>query len=124
MLVKTYGVPKDGEKRYSPAECIGCKAERIQGSPNPKHVNTSFIERQNLTMRMSMRRFTRLTNAFSKSVEHHAAAVALHFMHYNFCRPHLTLKGRTPAQAAGVTSRRWTVEDLIRLLEEAQNPKS
>lgn len=124
MLVKLYGAPQDGEKRYSPAECIGCTKTRIQGSPNAKHVSTSYVERQNLTMRMSMRRFTRLTNAFSKSVEHHAAAVALHFMHYNFCRPHLTLKGRTPAQAAGVTSRRWTVEDLIRLLEEAQNPKS
>jgi len=72
---------------------------------------------------MSMRRYTRLTNAFSKKLENHAAAVALHFFHYNFCRPHLTLKGKTPAQAAGVTSRRWTVEDLIRLLEAAENPK-
>jgi IS1 family transposase len=124
MLVKLYGTPQKAEKRYSPAEYIGCQKTRIQGSPNPKHVSTSYVERQNLTTRMSMRRFTRLTNAFSKSVEHHAAAVALHFMHYNFCRPHMSLKGRTPAQAAGVTSRRWTVEDLIHLLEEAQNPKS
>jgi IS1 family transposase len=124
MLVKIYGAPQEAEKRYSPAECIGCKKERIQGSPDMELVSTSYVERQNLTMRMSMRRFTRLTNAFSKSVEHHAAAVALHFMHYNFCRPHLSLKGRTPAQAAGVTSRRWTVEDVVRLLEEAQNSKS
>lgn len=124
MLVKIYGAPQETEKRYSPAECIGCKKERIQGSPDMERVSTSYIERQNLTMRMSMRRFTRLTNAFSKSVQHHAAAVALHFMHYNFCRPHLSLKGKTPAQAAGVTTRRWAVEDLIRLLEEAENPKS
>jgi IS1 family transposase len=124
MLVKIYGTPQEAEKRYSPAECIGCQTHVVQGRPNPAHVSTSYVERQNLTMRMSMRRFTRLTNAFSKSVEHHAAAVALHFMHYNFCRPHLTLKGKTPAQAAGVTSRRWTVEDLVRLLEESENSKS
>jgi len=124
MLVKIYGAPVEAEKRYSPAECIGGKAERIQGSPDPKHVSTSYVERQNLTMRMSMRRFTRLTNEFSKSVEHHAAAVALHFTHYNFCRPHMRLKGKTPAQAAGVTSRRWTVEDLVRLLEDAENSKA
>ena len=123
MLQKIYGTPPEAEKRYSPAECIGCKVETIQGDPDPKHVNTSFIERQNLTIRMSMRRYTRLTNAFSKKLENHAAAVALHFFHYNFCRPHLTLKGKTPAQAAGVTSRRWTIEDVIRLLDEAQNPK-
>jgi hypothetical protein len=83
--------------------------------------STSYVEHQSLTMRMSMRRFTRLTNAFSKMVANHAAAVAVHFMHYNFCRPHLSLYGRTPAQTAGVSSRRWAVEELIRLLEEAQS---
>jgi IS1 family transposase len=121
MLVKVYGAPQEAEKRYSPAECIGCMKQLIQGRPDPAHVSTSYVERQNLTMRMSMRRFTRLTNAFSKSVEHHAAAVALHFMHYNFCRPHMTLKGRTPAQAAGVTSRRWTIEDVLALLPPVQH---
>jgi IS1 family transposase len=125
MLQKIYASPSvEGQKRYSPAECIGCKRLTIQGRPEGRHISTSYIERQNLTVRMSMRRFTRLTNAFSKKVENLAAAVAIHFMHYNFCRPHLTLKGRTPAQAAGVTSRRWTVEDMIRLLEEAENPRT
>lgn len=124
MLQKIYASPKTDEKRYSPADCIGTKREAIQGNPDRKHISTSYIERQNLTVRMSMRRFTRLTNGFSKKVENLAAAVAVHFMHYNFCRPHMTLKGRTPAQAAGVTSRRWTAEDMIRLLEEAENSKS
>jgi IS1 family transposase len=124
MLQKIYGTPQEAEKRYSPAECIGFKVEAIQGNPDRKHISTSYIERQNLTVRMSMRRFTRLTNAFSKKVENLAAAVALHFMHYNFCRPHMSLKGRTPAQAAGVTSRRWISEDIVRLLEEAEKPKS
>lgn len=124
MLQKIYASPSvEGQKRYSPAECTGCKRELIQGSPDPKLVSTSYIERQNLTVRMSMRRFTRLTNAFSKKVENLAAAVAIHFMHYNFCRPHMSLKGKTPAQAAGVTSRRWTIEDVIRLLDEGRNSK-
>jgi IS1 family transposase len=87
MLVKLYGAAPEGEKRYSPAECIGFKKTRIQGDPDPKQISTSYVERQNLTLRMSMRRFTRLRNGFSKSVEYHAAAVALHFMYYNFCRP-------------------------------------
>jgi hypothetical protein len=105
-------------------ECIGCKKQVIQGRPDYKLVSTSYIERQNLTVRMIMRRFTRLTNAFSKKVENLAAAVAIHFMHYNFCRPHMSLKGRTPAQAAGVTSRRWMVENMIRLLGEIQSPET
>ena len=122
MLQKIYsGGPTDAEHRYSPAKCIGCERRAIQGSPDPAHVSTSYVERQNLTMRMSMRRFTRLTNAFSKKVENHAAAVALHFFVYNFARPHMSLKGKTPAQAAGVESRRWTSEDVAALLE---NPKS
>jgi IS1 family transposase len=115
MLNKIYASTQD-EHRYSPAECTGCEKKAIQGDPDPKHVSTSYVERQNLTMRMSMRRFTRLTNAHSKKVENHAAACSVHFFHYNFARPHMTLKGRTPAMAAGVETRRWTVEDMIGLL--------
>ncbi len=121
MLNKIYAnAPTGPETRYSPAECIGCEKRRIQGDPDPKHVSTSYIERQNLTMRMSMRRFTRLTNGFSKKVENHIAACALHFFHYNWCRPHMSLKGKTPCQAAGVTDKRWTVADLIHLLPDAE----
>lgn len=115
MLVKVYGNDPEGEKRYSPAVCTGCKKENKIGSPDPKHISTSYIERQNLTMRMSMRRFTRLTNAFSKKLENHIAAVALHCMHYNFVRIHQTL-GVTPAMAAGLTNRVWEVSDLVELL--------
>jgi IS1 family transposase len=119
MLNKIYTASQE-ETRYSPAECIGCEKRRIQGDPDPRHVSTSYVERQNLTMRMSMRRFTRLTNGFSKKIENLIAAVAVHYLHYNFCRPHMTLKGATPAQAAGVTAKKWTVRDVIDLLE---NPK-
>jgi hypothetical protein len=106
------------------AECIGARKERIEGDPDPKHISTSFVERQNLTMRMQMRRFTRLTNAFSKKVENHAHSVALHYMHYNFCRIHKTLRV-TPAMAAGVTDRLWSVADIVSILEqwEKQNAK-
>lgn len=122
MLQKIYGpMPEGDQRRYSPAECIGCEKRAIQGNPDAKHVSTSYVERQNLTMRMSMRRFTRLTNGFSKKVENLIASVALHYMHYNFSRPHLSLKGATPAQAAGVDARRWTVADIIGLLAD---PKS
>lgn len=117
MLIKLYGnegnVP---EGRYSPAECTGIQKEVVQGNPDPKHVSTSYVERQNLTMRMSMRRFTRLTNGFSKKVENLEHAVALHFMHYNFCRVHQTLK-KTPAMAAGLAKYPWTVRDLVALME-------
>ncbi len=116
MLVKIYGEPAEGQKRYSPADCIGCERKAISGTPDPKHVSTSFAERQNLTMRMSMRRFTRLTNAFSKKVENHAAAVALYFTWYNFGRVHQTLK-MTPAMAAGVADHTWSVEELLSLLD-------
>lgn len=116
MLVKIYGETVEGQKRYSPAECVGAKKEKIVGNPDPCCISTSFAERQNLTMRMSMRRFTRLTNAFSKKVENHAAAVALHFMHYNFCRIHQSLR-ITPAMAAGVTDRVWSAEDIAALLD-------
>lgn len=117
MLIKIYGkTPEGGEVRYSPAQCMGAKKTVISGQPEFKHVSTSFAERANLTMRMSMRRFTRLTNGFSKKLENHEAAVALHFMHYNFCRIHQTLRA-TPAMAAGVSSHVWSLEELIGLLE-------
>lgn len=117
MLVKIYGADVEGQKRYSPAQCVGCRKDWITGQPDPAHVSTSIAERQNLNMRMSMRRFTRLTNAFSKKVENHAAAVSLHFMHYNFVRLHQTLRC-TPAMRAGVTDRKWGIEDIVALLPE------
>jgi IS1 family transposase len=116
MLQKVYGVDPAGERRYSPPVVLGTFSEVITGSPDPKHISTSYIERQNLTMRMSMRRFTRLTNGFSKKLENHAAAVALHYMHYNFVRIHRTLRV-TPAMQAGLTNRVWSIEDIIGLLE-------
>lgn len=127
MLVKLYGSDNAGnsspEWKYSPGKVNGIRKDTIQGAPDPAHVSTSYVERQNLTMRMGMRRFTRLTNAFSKKVENLAAAVALHFMYYNFGRPHQTLTkaagGRptTPAMAAGKADRVWTVEDIAGLLD-------
>ncbi|KMK67148.1 transposase [Puniceibacterium sp. IMCC21224] len=122
MLIKQYGDPtgtKGHERKYSPAECTGAIKEAIFGKPDMAEVGTSHIERQNLTMRMGMRRFTRLTNAFSKKAENHAYAVALHFMHYNFCRVHKTLR-MTPAMAANVTDRLWDVEDIVALVEKAE----
>ncbi len=117
QLVKIYGEAPGGEKRYSPAECTGTKKETCQGKPNPKLISTSYVERQNLTMRMSMRRFTRLTNAFSKKLENHEHAIALHFMYYNFVRIHKTLRV-TPAMEAGITKKLWTIEDLSMLTEK------
>ncbi len=119
MLVKHYGNPPEGsEKRYSPAECCGATKTAITGKPDMQHVSTSYVERQNLTMRMGMRRFTRLTNGFSKKVENLAAAVALHFMHYNFVRPHMSLpKGMTPAMAAGASKAPWTIEMIAQLID-------
>jgi IS1 family transposase len=117
MLVKIYGESAEAEKRYSPAECIGARKERVIGNPDKKHISTSHVERQNLNMRMGMRRFTRLTNAFSKKLENHTAAVSLYFMYYNFVRIHQTLRV-TPAMAAGVTERLWDIDDMIKLLEE------
>ena len=116
MLQKIYGKEPQGEKRYSPAKCIGAVKKEITGNPDPKHVSTSFVERQNLTMRMHMRRFTRLTNAFSKKIENHACAVALHSMYYNFVRLHQTLKV-SPAMAAGVTDRLWEMVDVVDVLD-------
>jgi IS1 family transposase len=115
MLVKVYGNEPEGQKRYSPAVCLGCKKTGIKGDPDPDHISTSYIERQNLTIRMMNRRFTRLTNAFSKKLENHMASLALHYMHYNFVRIHQTLRV-TPAMAAGVTTRLWSMEDLVGLL--------
>ncbi len=102
-------------KPRSPAECIGCNKVDVNGDPDPKHISTSFVERQNLTMRMSMRRFTRLTNAFSRKVENHAAMVALYFMWYNFGRVHQTLRV-TPAMEAGVTDHVWSAQDIVAVL--------
>lgn len=120
MLVKIYGAPELGtEARYSPSKIVGCEAQRIMGEPDMQHVSTSYVERQNLTMRMGMRRFTRLTNGFSKKVENHAAAVALHYMHYDFCRIHKTLRV-TPAMAAGVSDHVWSLEELVGLLESRE----
>jgi IS1 family transposase len=116
MLQKIYGAPSDEEtRRYSPAKCIGCDMKVVSGDPDPRHVSTSYIERQNLTMRMQMRRFTRLTNGHSKKVDNHRHMVALHYMHYNFCRMHQTLRC-TPAMEAGLTDHVWTIEELCTLL--------
>ena len=122
MLVKVYGLPNDGEKRYSPPECISCERHTVMGNPDPEHISTSYIERQNLTMRMSMRRFTRLTNAFSKKMENHSAAVALYMMYYNFGRKHQTL-GTAPAVKAGIADHIWSVGEIVNLLERSE-PKS
>lgn len=116
MLVKLYGQPESADTRYSPPVCVGANKTPISGTPDPDHVSTSFVERQNLTMRMQMRRFTRLTNAFSKKIENHEHAIALHYMHYNFVRRHQTLRV-TPAMRAKVTNRLWTVEDIVRLAD-------
>lgn len=116
QLVKIYGKSSETATRYSPAQCMGARKAVISGNPEKEHISTSFVERQNLTMRMSMRRFTRLTNAFSKKIENHEHAIALHFMYYNFCRVHQTL-GETPAMRAGVADKVWKIEDIVNLLD-------
>ena len=116
QLIKIYGSPPESDFRYSPADCIGTDVNMIQGSPDRKHVSMSYVERQNLTMRMNMRRFTRLTNGFSKKVENLSYAVALHFMHYNFCRIHQTLRV-TPAMEAGITDHVWDIKEILALLD-------
>jgi len=116
MLVKLYGNDRETEARYSPAECIGCRKVEITGNPDPRKVSTSYVERNNLTLRMQMRRFTRLTNAHSKKIENLGHALALHFVHYNFCRIHQTLRV-TPAMEAGISDHVWSVEELIALLD-------
>lgn len=115
VLQKIYG-PVSEQNRYSPPQCIGIRLDMVRGNPDRAHVSTSYIERQNLTMRMQMRRFTRLTNGFSKKIENHAAAIALHYMAYNFVKIHKTLRV-TPAMAAGVTDHVWEMEEIVELLE-------
>jgi hypothetical protein len=117
MLIKIYG-NDSFDRKYCAGECIGTQTAILAGNPNPMHISTLYVERQNLTMRMSMRRFTRLTNAFSKKIENHEAAIALHFMHYNFCRVDKTLRV-TPAMEAGLAHHVWTVEELVTIMPEA-----
>ena len=120
QLIKLYGAaPESAKGRYSPAECTGIKKIRREGSPDIDHVSTSYVERQNLTMRMSMRRFTRLTNAFSKKLENHIHALALYFVFYNFCRIHKTLKV-SPAMAAGISDTLWSLEDVVAKIDEME----
>lgn len=121
QLVKLYGPMIGGPGRYSPAECTGIKKVRREGNPDIAHVSTSYVERQNLTMRMSMRRFTRLTNAFSKKFDNHVHALSLYFVFYNFCRIHKTLR-MSPAMAAGVTDRLWSLEDVIARIDADAAP--
>jgi IS1 family transposase len=116
QLQKTYSSDPADDRKYSPAVCTGTKVRVLKGDPDPARVSTSYVERQNLTMRMGMRRFTRLTNGFSRKVENLAHAVSLHFMHYNFARSHQTLQ-RTPAMAAGVADHRWGLEEIAALLD-------
>jgi IS1 family transposase len=124
MLVKMYGAAPDSAKgRYSPAECTGARKERIEGNPDPKHISTSFAERQSLTMRMQMRRFTRLTNAFSKKFENYMHMVALYTVWYNYVKQHKTLKGLSPAMAAGLSGTLWSMTDLAEMIDATQ-PKA
>jgi len=127
QLVKRYAAdPRAGQARYSPPICTGARVRVDRGDPDPARISTSYVERQNLTMRMGMRRFTRLTNGFSKKLDHHMAAIAIHFMHYNFARPHKSLSlpqedgpaiKQTPAMAAGVAEHVWTAEEIARLTD-------
>lgn len=115
MLQKIYAASPGGETRYSPAECIGCEKRAVSGNPNPRRVSTSYVERSNLSMRMGLRRYTRLTNGHSKKLENHCAALAIYFMHYNFARIHSSIRC-SPAMAAGVTPHLWSVEEIVNLL--------
>jgi IS1 family transposase len=119
QLVKIYGNPQTGETRYSPPECTGTRKTVMTGKPEDRHISTSYVERQNLNMRMGMRRFTRLTNAFSKKISNHHAAISLFYMHHNFCRVHSSLN-TTPAVAAGITGRVWTLADIADMLDVAE----
>ena len=116
MLVKQYGPAPEGEKRYSPPVCLGTERNVIHGNPDPAHISTSYVERSNLTIRMGNRRYTRLTNAFSKKVENHGHHLALHFMFYNYARQHQTLRV-SPAMEAGIADHLWSVEEIARLLD-------
>lgn len=123
QVVKTYGVPNPADVRYSAAECVGCKKKAVFGTPVKKNISTSIVERQNLTMRMSMRRMTRLSNGFSKKWENLNYSIALHFAHYNFCRSHKTLHGATPAMAANLTKSIWSLKDLLRVTKDVKSPE-
>jgi len=127
QLIKLYGNPvgtdQPTEVRYSPPVCVGARKSRVMGNPDPKHVSTSYVERQNLTLRMGCRRYTRLTNGYSKKAERHKLASAIHFMHYNFCRIHHTLR-ITPAMAAGISETVWSLQDLIEHVSSAQQSAS
>jgi hypothetical protein len=117
QLQKIYGAPSNEEtRRYSPAICIGCEMKTVSGDPDPKHVSTSYVERHNLSMRMGMRRFTRLTNAFSKKIQNHAAMVAIYAVHYNFARIHKTLR-ITPAMACGLSDHVWSLEEIVMMAD-------
>jgi IS1 family transposase len=123
QLVKIFRSTPGEPGRYSPGVCCGTKTKIVIGDPDPKHISTSYVERQNLTMRMSMRRFTRLTNAFSKKLDNHIHALALYFVFYNFCRIHKSLR-TSPAMAAGVSDRLWSLEDVVAKMDEmAPAPK-
>jgi IS1 family transposase len=121
MLQKIYGAPAENDTRYSPATCIGCDMKVVSGDPDPKHVSTSYVERHNLSMRMGMRRFTRLTNGFSKKVQNHEAMVAIYAVHYNFARIHKTLR-ITPSMAAGLSDHVWSLEEIV-MMADSSMPK-
>ncbi len=124
MLAKHNGIAPEAEKRYSPPVCLGTERPAVRGRPDPDHINTPYVERQNLSMRMGIGRFTRLTNAFSKKLENHIHALSVYFMHYNFVRIHQTLRC-TPAMEAKVTDKRWSLEDMVALVDEWEgNPKA
>jgi IS1 family transposase len=122
QIVKIYGTSPEAQRRYSPPICLGAEKSEIRGTPDPEHISTSYVERQNLSMRMGMRRFTRLTNAFSKKLENHMHALSIYFMHYNFVRIHQTLRV-TPAMEAGVTDRLWDLTDIVRIVDEWEAAK-
>jgi IS1 family transposase len=128
MLIKLYGAPPasvEAARRYSPADCVGTRRDKITGNPDPKHVSTSYVERHNLSIRMGVRRFTRLTNAFSKRIDNHCHALAIYFVYYNFCRSHASLKKLTPAMAAGVAIGPWEMSDVVALIDAREEaPKA
>jgi IS1 family transposase len=122
QIVKLYGATREGQRRYSPPTCVGARKQAVTGNPDPKHVSTSFVERQNLTM-LSRRRVTRLTNAFSKKFENHCHALTLYFVHYNCCRQHKSLKGLSPAKAAGLTDTLMDMSDVVALIDAADEKR-
>jgi hypothetical protein len=124
QLIKLYGPTPAPPGRYSPAQCIAARKKSLTGKPDETHVSTSYVERSNLTIRMANRRFTRLTNAFSKKIDNHVNALALFFCHYNFCRQHKSLKGSSPAMAAGVTETLWSMEMIAERKPTARSPAS